>query len=264
MDKWKSFTRHGDPWSLAEELTLRNNIINAFENLDWDQDDAIKFSLKFKRTPRALVCKLRASKEKLLRQIISYTSNSYATKVIIALSNAHDAISEGNVNMYDIESYNSFISDNDEITVDDGKIMNSSNTWSMVSLLQENLITIKVRYTPNGNWYTFKTRDTSIEVGDFVLTNPGCVKGKFTVGEVVSIDEKVDIDPNSGIRYNWIVGKVDTTDYDKLVETDEKAYGLLVEAEKHAMREKLVAAYSESLTLTQKDKNKLKKLLKGE
>lgn len=144
-----------------------------------------------------------------------------------------------------------------------GVDMKNNATWTMVSLLQENLRTVKVRYAPSETKsYTFKTRDKSINIDDFVVTNPGLKEGNFSVGQVVSIDEQPDFDPDSNLRYHWIVCKVDLKCYQALVEQDEQAYKLLIEAEKHVARKKMVDLYSEALQLT--GDQDLRKLLNGQ
>lgn len=125
--------------------------------------------------------------------------------------------------------------------------------WTMVSLLQEDIHTVKVLFNKYENGvpkvYTYKTRDKSIVEGDYVVVNPRAEKGFFNIGYVDSIDKEPDINPDSGFRYHWIVSKIDTANYDKLVKLDEEAYKLLKEAEKAVAKRNLMTMYMEELQL---------------
>jgi len=138
----------------------------------------------------------------------------------------------------------------------------SGKTWTMVSMLQEDVMTIKIVFdTSPDKLYTYKTRDKTIVVDDYVVVNPGATEGRFNVGRVHSIDEVPDFDPESRLRYHWIVGKVDATEYNELVAMDERAYEMLINAEKHVARKKLMDMYTEALNLPNAEE--LVKLLQG-
>lgn len=140
------------------------------------------------------------------------------------------------------------------------KAMGNNRTWTMVSLLQEDIITLTVAFDGNvSRQYTYKTRDTSIKEEDFVIVNPGGKEGKYSVGQVMVVHETPQIEPESGLRYHWVVGKLNTREYDMLVQNDERAYEMLVNAEKHVARKKLMDLYTESLQLN--DASELQKLL---
>ena len=108
-------------------------------------------------------------------------------------------------------------------------------TWTMVSLLQENIMTVKVRFDSSSKLYTYKTRMTDLEVDDWVVVAP---RGQMKVVQIVKIDDTPDFDIDSGLRYDWIVQKVNTDEYENLVADDERAYELLVESERHVARKK--------------------------
>lgn len=131
-------------------------------------------------------------------------------------------------------------------------------TWTMVSLLQENIMTVKVRFDSSSKLYTYKTRMTDLEVDDWVVVAP---RGQMKVVQIVKIDDAPDFDIDSGLRYDWIVQKVNTDEYENLVADDERAYELLVESERHVARKKLVDAYSDNIGLSKKEE--LIKLLSG-
>ena len=138
--------------------------------------------------------------------------------------------------------------------------MGNNRTWTMVSLLQEDIITLAVAFDGNvSRQYTYKTRDSSIKEEDFVIVNPGGKEGKYSIGQVMVVHETPQIDPESGLRYHWVVGKLNTMAYDMLVQNDERAYEMLVNAEKHVARKKLMDLYTESLQLS--DASELQKLL---
>ena len=138
----------------------------------------------------------------------------------------------------------------------DKEMKDGNNTWAMVSLLQENITTIGVRLNGSYKSYTYKTRISDIEEGDFVV-----VLGakELTIGEVIKVDDVPNIDPNADFKYKWVVQKVDTGIFDQLTEKDEEAYKLLIEAEKKVAKDKLVNLYKETLGL--ENQSDLKKLL---
>ena len=146
-----------------------------------------------------------------------------------------------------------------EIITPSEEIPMNQKTWTMVSLLQEDIITIAVRFKScSNNLYTYKTRDKSIDVDDYVIVD---TSSGYQVVEVVEVHFEPQFDLDSGIRYKWIVGKIDTKEYEQLTENDQKAYDILVDAEKLVAKRKLVDLYKDSLGLERQDE--LQKLLTG-
>jgi len=119
-----------------------------------------------------------------------------------------------------------------------------ANLKAMVSALQSNMRTIKVSFTHGlhegsksaGKLYTYKTRDESIKEGDWVVV---FAANEYKVCYVHSVDLIPDIDVDAKSAYKWVVQKVDPTQYDLEMQTDQEAYQMLVEAEKKAQREKV-------------------------
>jgi hypothetical protein len=99
---------------------------------------------------------------------------------------------------------------------------------NIAALLREDVNTVKVQFTVTPyelrralaaqgpidpkTQYTYLTY-LKVEVGDMVLvttSNSPVPKVAF----VTSIDDGVDIQPNSEIKYKWLVQKVDMTEFD--------------------------------------------------
>jgi len=72
---------------------------------------------------------------------------------------------------------------------------------------------------PNGAT-VFKTMDPKIKVDDFVIVPTGTRHG-MTVCKVVAAD--IEIDLESDKECHWIVGTVDTTEFEKIRQLEEQA-----------------------------------------
>jgi len=134
----------------------------------------------------------------------------------------------------------------------------NKDTWTMVSLLQTDVITVAVQFNGSSRYYTYKTRDASIEELDYVVV---FAQNEFKVAQIMEVHEEPQFDLDSGIKYQWIVQKVTTNEYENNNIADRQAYDLLVNAEKHVAKKKLVEMYTESLGL--EDKEALQNLLAG-
>ncbi len=82
----------------------------------------------------------------------------------------------------------------------------------------------------------YKTLDKTIEVDDFVVIPTGTRHG-MTVCKVVEVDVEVDLDSTTEVV--WIVGTVETTDFDKIKSMEGDAIVRIKDAEKSRRREEL-------------------------
>lgn len=85
----------------------------------------------------------------------------------------------------------------------------------------------------------FKSMDRSICAGDFVIV-PTDTRHKMTVVKVVETD--VDVDLDSPVQMNWIIGKVARADYESLLAMEEDAIETIKSAEKRKKRDEMRAA----------------------
>lgn len=61
--------------------------------------------------------------------------------------------------------------------------------------------------------YTYVTDIVGMKAGDYVVVS---AQGVLQVAVVSSVDEELDIEPNSDIQYRWVVSKVDMEYYRSL------------------------------------------------
>lgn len=117
---------------------------------------------------------------------------------------------------------------------------NIMNYSTAIMLLNEDIRAVKVIYEHEDNTsqtrYIFKTFDKSIEVDDLV-TVPTDTRHRFTVVKVIEVD--VDVDFESDIKINWIVGKVDTEENERLLSEEVKMIEVMKESEKRRKREEI-------------------------
>lgn len=83
---------------------------------------------------------------------------------------------------------------------------------------------------------TFKTLDATIKKDDLVVV-PTEIRYKMTVVKVVEVD--VDIDFDSTENVDWIIDKVDSTGYEKLLTDEDQAVRVIKSAEKRKKQEDL-------------------------
>jgi hypothetical protein len=126
---------------------------------------------------------------------------------------------------------------------------------NMSALLDENACTIRVRYQHDDDqdgskayMYVYPNKD--IKPGDVVVvptTNrqpktwvepalPSVYPNRATIGIVVAVDEDVQIEPNSDIKYFWAICKLDLTAHAALMQRNKEIENVLQEAYKQNMR----------------------------
>lgn len=82
----------------------------------------------------------------------------------------------------------------------------------------------------------FKTLDARVKVDDYVVV-PTDTRHSMTVCRVVEVDVEPDFDSATEIK--WIIGTVETADFDDLKRQEEEAVGKIKAAEKRKKREEL-------------------------
>lgn len=85
------------------------------------------------------------------------------------------------------------------------------NKHYILSLFDETVKTIGVKFNGLGRSYTYKTR-LELEVGDQVVVETP--SNGLQVVEVVRVDEEPDFEIDSSIDYKWTVCKVETATYE--------------------------------------------------
>lgn len=74
----------------------------------------------------------------------------------------------------------------------------------------------------------FKTLDPDLKVGDFIVV-PTHTRHNMTVVKVSAVDVSIDFD--STCQMNWVIGKVDRTDYERTLAEEEPAIAVIKAAE---------------------------------
>lgn len=112
------------------------------------------------------------------------------------------------------------------------------NYSTAVFLINKHVRAVKATYEANdGAQQTlFKTLDESINVGDFVIV-PTDTRHKMTVCKVVEAD--CDIDMDSPVKVDWIIGKVDREVYETTLKNEAQAVQQIKAAELRKKREDL-------------------------
>ena len=117
------------------------------------------------------------------------------------------------------------------------------NYSTAVFLINDQVRGVTVRYDPElntkSNDVIFKTLDQDLAKDDLVVI-PTKSRCKATVGIVIEVD--VDVDLDSGQNMEWIVGRLDMGDYDRVVAEEEKAIATIRRAEVRQKRENMKAS----------------------
>lgn len=87
---------------------------------------------------------------------------------------------------------------------------------NIAAILREDAHTVSVTFATDfepdvpfgGRCYTYVT-DVHLEAGDLVVVEVQSGT-KLSLGRVVKVDDDLNIEPNSDIKYSWIVARVDT------------------------------------------------------
>lgn len=84
----------------------------------------------------------------------------------------------------------------------------ATNYSCVIALVNEAVRAINVRFNENGQTYTYKTFDETIEVGDWCLVPDATDHDRYKAVEVVGVDGEFNFD--SSTQYKWIVCRCDT------------------------------------------------------
>lgn len=85
---------------------------------------------------------------------------------------------------------------------------------------------------------SFKSLDTAIKVGDFVVV-PTDTRWGFTIGRVEQVDLRVNY--NSSEQMRWIVSRVDKDQYENFCKQEDTLIERVADAEEEDQRSKLAA-----------------------
>ncbi len=81
---------------------------------------------------------------------------------------------------------------------------------NIAAILREDAKTCAVSFEDNGSMskpYTYVTH-LPLEVGDFVVVPCGVNNG-LKIAEVVRVDNDLEIEPNSDVKYKWVADVID-------------------------------------------------------
>jgi hypothetical protein len=83
---------------------------------------------------------------------------------------------------------------------------------NIAAILREDTKTIKIQFNnENGTAsrdYTYVTH-LNVHIGSFVIV-PAGANDLWKIGEVVQVDDELNIEPNADIKYKWVVDVVNT------------------------------------------------------
>lgn len=133
----------------------------------------------------------------------------------------------------------------------------------IISLLQGVYTTVDVRFgQPGSKLYTYKTR-LSLKKGDYVIV---CARNTYEVVEVVSVHHTPKIDYEAAFDYKWVVQKLDTRSYDKIVQEESELQSHLDIADTLRRKESLMEIFEKTYPEGSKSRSywleKIKPLLK--
>lgn len=116
------------------------------------------------------------------------------------------------------------------------------NYSTAIMLVNENIRAIRCIYEPKKDGsqepkqYLFKSLDPSITKGDLVVV-PSSTRFQRAVVKVIEVDAEVDYD--SSIQVEWIVGKVNNADYAAIKRAEDEAINKIKGAEKLRKKKEL-------------------------
>lgn len=108
------------------------------------------------------------------------------------------------------------------------------NKHYILSLFDETVKTVGVKFNGIGRSYTYKTR-LELAVGDKVVVDTP--SNGFQVVDVVRIDDEPDFEVDSLIDYKWIVCKVDVTEHEANQAKDAELHKEIAKVQRKHHRE---------------------------
>lgn len=121
------------------------------------------------------------------------------------------------------------------------------NYSTAIFLINKAVTAVKVSYDqdksqpgkPAGNLQVFKTFDTTLSAGDFVIV-PTDTRWNMTVCRVEEVGVEVDLE--SSAQVGWLIGRADRGNYEMVVSEEEAAISAIKSAEKRRRQEALIAS----------------------
>lgn len=113
------------------------------------------------------------------------------------------------------------------------------NYSTAIMLVNENIRAIRCAYEPTQEGtkeYLFKSLDKTIKVSDLVVV-PSATRYKRAVVKVTEVDAEVDYD--STVQIEWIVGKIDNADYAAIKSAEQGAIDQIKGVEKKRKTDEL-------------------------
>jgi hypothetical protein len=114
----------------------------------------------------------------------------------------------------------------------------------IISLMQGAYTTVDVRFEPYGKLYTYKTRIT-LTKGDWAVVK---VNAFYKTVEVVYVHSAPKIDFDAAFEYKWIVCKVQTEAYDKIVQEEAELQDRLDTLDRLEKRQSLLNILDKTYT----------------
>lgn len=121
------------------------------------------------------------------------------------------------------------------------------NYSTAIFLINKSVRAVRVSYDqdsatpgkPAGNLTLFKTFDTSLAPGDYVIV-PTDTRWRMTVCRIEDVDVEIDLESNAQV--GWLVGRADRGDYDTVVAEEEAGIAQIKSAEKKRKQDELIAS----------------------
>jgi hypothetical protein len=115
------------------------------------------------------------------------------------------------------------------------------NYTTAIFLINKDVRAVLVNYEPNApdKLCMFKTLDKTIKKDDYVVV-PTKTRHNMTVSKVVEVDVDVDFDNPTAV--DWVVAKVDRSQYEVILSQEGDATKVIKSAEATKKRNELAAA----------------------
>ena len=115
----------------------------------------------------------------------------------------------------------------------------------LVELLLKNFYTVGIRFKNSHKVYTYKV-DLATELAEedqvVVQTTSG-----YEIVTVARVDEGMNIDVTSDIKYKFIVQKLDLTQYEELCDKDKNVAGVIATSAAEKQRQEIVETFTGTL-----------------
>jgi hypothetical protein len=110
----------------------------------------------------------------------------------------------------------------------------------ILSLIQNDYTTIQVVFDEGGKQYTYKALlKDAIAVDDLIIV-PSQYKFGAAVAKVVAVHDTAEIDTSVNYDYKWIIGKVDMTRYNTILEVEQRFEKTIRELHKRQARRQVL------------------------